>query len=473
VIMKAAARKYICGKELAAGLLCLMLVLSGVLSPQQCFADTAQVYLNAKEALARKDFASGVKNYYRLVSFSEIVLSNSIKAADLAAAREFFAKAAGAGEKADKARLFLALIDRITGEIGKAHEQVDLLRQQHPDSLLLAYVKGELHLSQNEVAEADSYFNWILSAAGQSSFAVLTRSLLKFYVSAVGIDQDERRTFLLAAANRNWDLLEIDQAIRFFEIVARDFPHEQEAFRSLVQIYLDMDNMEKAVEVFQLWKSVNTARLLAPLAQAHFHLAIDEYAEAIVILQELLASDPENVALKLALADCQFNLADYERALPIYQELLAIDQENVGVVSRLKSCFEALGKTEETIALFESLAADGSTNPWFQLELAELYLKAGDYDQSEIYYDLLSSSENPYSDYAAEMSAQIAQFRHEKALAEYEAAERLVAAQREQTVSETTAVNSSASAGSTAQPSTERVREVQVDELKKLMAIYE
>ena len=212
---------------------------------------------------------------------------------------------------------------------------------------------------------------------------------------------------------------------------------------------------------------------VAPLAQAHFHLALDEYSEAAVILQELLESDAENLALKLALADCLFNLADYERAMPLYQELLVLNQEDVGIVSRLKSCFEALGRTEETIALFESLAADGSTNPWFQLELAELYLKAGDYDQSEIYYDLLSSSENPYSDYAAEMSAQIAQYRHEKALAEYEAAERLAAAQREQTVSETTAVNSSASAGSTAQPSTERVREVQVDELKKLMAIYE
>jgi len=471
--MKAAAKKYIYGKELAAGLLCLMLVLSVVLSPKACFADATAVYLNAREALARKDFAVGVKNYYRLVSFSEIVLSNSIKASDLSTAREFFENAAGNGEKADKARLFLALIDRITGEIGRAHESINSLRQRHPSSLLLAYVKGELHLSQNEVAEADSYFNWILSAGGQSSFAVLTRSLLKFYVSAVGIDQEERRKFLLAAANRNWDLLEIEQSIRFFEIVARDFPHEQEAFRSLVQIYLDMENLEKALEVHQQWQAKNSERLLAPLAQAHFHLALDEYSEAAVILQELLESDAENLALKLALADCLFNLADYERAMPLYQELLVLNQEDVGIVSRLKSCFEALGRTEETIALFESLAADGSTNPWFQLELAELYLKAGDYDQSEIYYDLLSSSENPYSDYAAEMSAQIAQYRHEKALAEYEAAERLAAAQREQTVSETTAVNSSASAGSTAQPSTERVREVQVDELKKLMAIYE
>ncbi len=471
--MKAAAEKYMHGKEVAAGLLCLMLVLSVVLSPNACFADATAVYLNAREALARKDFAVGVKNYYRLVSFSEIVLSNSIKAADLSAAREFFENAAGNGEKADKARLFLALIDRITGEIGRAHESIDSLRQRHPSSLLLAYVKGELHLSQNEVAEADSYFNWIFSAGGQSSFAVLTRSLLKFYVSAVGIDQEERRRFLLAAANRNWDLLEIDQAIRFFEIVARDFPNEKEAFRSLLQIYLDMENMVKAVEVYQRWKATNTAMLLAPLAQAHFHLAIEEYSEAAAILKELLTSDSENVALKLALADCLFNLADYEKALPLYQKLLAIDQENVGVVSRLKSCFEALGRTEETIALFESLAADGSTNPWFQLELAELYLKAGDYDQSEIYYDLLSSSENPYSDYAAEMSAQIAQYRQERALEEYEAAERLAAAQREEAVSQTASVNSTASTESMATPSTERVREVQVDELKKLMAIYE
>jgi tetratricopeptide (TPR) repeat protein len=464
--MKAAAKEYIYGKELAAGLLCLMLVLSVFLSPNVCFADATKVYLNAREALSRKDFAVGVKNYYRLVSFSEIVLSNSIKAADLSAAREFFENAAGNDEKADKARLFLALIDRITGEIDRAHEQIDSLRELHPRSLLLAYVKGELHLSQNQVPAARPFFEWVLNAGENSSFATLSRSLLSFYLGAEGIDPEERRKFLLAAANRNWDLLEIEQAIRFFEIAARDFPHEREAFRSLVQIYLDMDNMEKAVEVYQSWKSNNTARLLAPLAQAHFHLAIEEYSEAAVILKELLTSDSENVALKLALADCLFNLADYEKAFPLYQELLAINQEDVGVVSRLKSCFEALGKTDETIAMFESLTTSGSTNPWFQLELAELYLKTGNYDQSEIYYDLLSSSENPYSDYASEMSAQIAQYRHEKALAEYEAAERLAAAQREQTISQATA-------GNTALPSTERVREVQVDELKKLMAIYE
>ena len=471
--MKAAAEKYIYGKKVVVGLLCLMLVLSVVLSPKACLADSTEVYLKAREALARKDFAVGVKNYYRLVSFSEIVLSNSIKASDLSTAREFFENAAGNGEKADKARLFLALIDRITGEIGRAHESIDSLRQRHPSSLLLAYVKGELHLSQNEVVEADSYFNWILSVGAQSSFAVLTRSLLKFYVSAVGIDQEERRRFLLAAAYRNWDLLEIEQAIRFFEIVARDFPHEQEAFRSLVQIYIDLENMARALEIHKRWKSNNTARLLAPMAQAQFQLALDEYSEAAVILQELLTSDSENVALKLALADCLFNLADYEKALPIYQELLVLNQEDVGIVSRLKSCFEALGRTEETIALFESLAADESTNPWFQLELAELYLKAGDYDQSEIFYDLLSSSDNPYSDYAAEMSAQIAQYRHEKALEEYEAAERLAVAQREQNVSQTTSADSTSFAGSVQGSLREKVREVQVDELKKLMAIYE
>ena len=461
------------GKKVAAGLLCMMLFLIGFYSPKACFADAAKVYLNAREALSRKDFAVGVKNYYRLVSFSEIVLSNSIKAADLSAAREFFENAAGVSEKADKARLFLALIDRITGEIGKAHELIDSLREQHPSSLLLAYVKGELHLSQNQVPAARPFFEWILNAGENSSFAAITRSLLSFYLGAEGIDPEERRKFLLAAANRNWDLLEIEQAIRFFEIVVRDFPHEQEAFRSLVQIYLDLENMEKAVEVHQRWKSNNTARLLAPMAQAQFHLALDEYSEAAVILQELFESDAENVALKLLLADCLFNLADYEKALSIYQQLFAINQEDVGVVNRLKSCFEALGRTEETIALFESLAADGSTNPWFQLELAELYLKTSNYDQSEIYYDLLSSSGNPYSDYAAEMSAQIAQFRHEKALEEYEAAERLAAAQREQTVSQTTSVSSTVSTESMAQPSAERVREVKVDELKKLMAIYE
>ena len=446
----------------------LLIVLGGLFCPTACLADSTKAYLNAKEALARRDYAIGVKNYYRFVSFSEIVLSNSIKITDLAAAREFFEDASSSGDKSDHAKLFLALIDRITDNVDKAHEQIDFLREQHPRSLLLAYVKGELHLSQNQVAEAKPHFDWILNAAANSSFAVITRSLLDFYAGTDETAGEERKKFLLAAANRNWDLLEIDQAIRFFEIIARDFPHEQEAFKSLVQIYLDLDNTAKAREVYERWKSANTGILLAPVAQANFHCALEEYAEAAGILRKLLAADADNVQLKVILADCLFNLDDYEGALPLYQDLLVISPDDTGVVHRLKTCLAALGKFDETVALFESLAAGGSTNPWFQLELAELYLQAGNYEQSEVYFDLLSSAENPYSDYAAEMSAQIAQYRHEKALEEYEKAERLASAQKDQAAQKTPVAGSI-----TARPSSDRVREVQVEELRKIMAIYE
>ncbi len=448
-------------------LLCLTALVACFIVPAPCFADAAKIYLNAKEALARKDFAAGVKNYYRLVTFSEIVLTRIIKLQDLEAAREFFENAARSGDRIEQAKLFLALIDRITDNIARAHEQIDLLGQQHPNSLLLAYVKGELHLSQNEVVEADSYFNLILSAAGQSSFAVLTRSLLKFYVGAVGIDPEERRQFLLAAANRNWDLLEIDQAIRFFEIVAHDFPHEQEAFRSLVMIYLDLEDLVKAREVHARWKAANDDLLLVPMTQARFHCACEEYAEAAAILRKLLDAEAENAQMKLMLADCLFNLDDYEGAESLYHELLAVIPRDAGIVHRLKSCLEALGKNDEAIALFESLAAGESGNAWFQLELAELYMKAGNYDQAEVFFDLLSSAENPYTDYAAEMSAQIARYRHEKAIEELAAAERLAAAQREQSLRQAPAVSGSA------KPASEKMKEVQVEELKKLMAIYE
>ncbi|MBU1106056.1 MAG: tetratricopeptide repeat protein [Candidatus Riflebacteria bacterium] len=449
---------------------CVILMLFGCCSICHAKpADAANPYLQAIEAFAHNDFASGVKKYYQFVSFSEIILSKQIRISDLEKARQFFTNAALSPEKKEKADLFLALIDRITENWEGAHERIDFLRQSHPRSLVLSYAKGELHLAQHQIKEAQQYLDWIIKAAPDSPFATITRALLSLYEGSENVDAEKRKSVLMAAGYRNWDLLEIDQAIRFFEIVTKDFPSEKEAFKSLVFIYLDLENYNKAREINDSWKKNNKKPLLDPMTQVRLLLANEEYDEATVILNDLVSRDSSNEQAKLMLADCLFSLDKLEPALLLYQEIFPENPGNIGIIQRIKHCMESLGKIDEAVKLFKHLADIEPDNPMIQLDLAELYMLNNDLDQSEVYYDLLSSYDNPYSDYAAEMSAKIAQYRQEKAIAELEEAARLTEANQRQHNSG----DSSGSSTSLQVSVSEDAKEIQIDELKKLMAIYE
>ena len=425
-------------------------------------------YLQAVEAFARKDYPSGVKKYYRFVTFSQIVLSKEIRENDLDEAQAYFDDLARQAENPEKPLLFLALIDRITDNLDRAHARLDSLRQKHPRSLLLAYLKGEVYLAQNQSKEAQQYLDWVLKTAANSPFAEVTRAILKFYTKSGGANPEERKKFLLAAAYRNWDLLEIPQAIRLFEIVASDFPSEPEASRSLVCIFLDLGNMKKAMEINDRWQRSNRLPLLDPMTRVRLLLAEDKYGEAATILEECLHKEADNGSARLLLADCRYNLGNYEPALSLYKELLPQNPKNMGIISRMKECLEILGRTDEALVLFEDLASKESENPWIQLQLADLYLQTGNHDQAEVYFDLLSGSANPYSQYATEMSARIAAYKQDKAREELEKAEQQANSEAEPanaTVSENTQQLTAIAK--------EKVREVKIEELKKLMAIYE
>ena len=452
-----------CLKSLLQVLLLLLLLVAGSRAEA---ADRANAYLQAKEAFYQKDFAAGVKRYYRFITFSEIVLSQQIRATDLEQARDFFEHEAQNPANAEKALLFLALIDRITDNWEKAHERADFLRQKHPRSLLLNYIKGEMHLAQNQIKEAKQHLDWILSAADGSPFAEITRKLLEFYLNSGAANPEKRKKFLLAAGYRNWDILETDQAVRFFEMVIEGYPDDPEAWRSLISIYLDRDDLDNVLELDGRWLQNNKTSLLDPMTRVRLHLKNDEFNEAAEIIEKLLEADSGNQAAKMLLADCLFNLNKLEPCLSLYQELLPDNHGNMGIISRLKHCFESLGRLDEAINLFEQLAQEDAENSWIQLELAELYLKVENYDQAEVYFDLLSGFENPYKDYATDMSPRIPVYKQELAQQELE--------RLEQSAQTTPVADPPAnSAPSVTETTSEKIKEVQLDELKKLMAIYE
>ncbi|HNX74217.1 MAG TPA: tetratricopeptide repeat protein [Candidatus Rifleibacterium sp.] len=425
-------------------------------------------YLQAVEAFARKDYPSGVKKYYRFVTFSQIVLSKEIRENDLDEAQAYFDDLARQAENPEKPLLFLALIDRITDNLDRAHARLDSLRQKHPRSLLLAYLKGELLLAQNRSKEGRQYLDWVLKTAANSPFAEVTRAILNFYTKSGNADAEKRKKFLLAAAYRNWDLLEIAQAIRLFEIVAGDYPSDPEAFKSLVGIYLDLDNIDKAREINDRWQKSNRQPLLEPMTRVKLLLAEDKYSEAATILEKCLHNGADNGSARLLLADCRYNLGNYELALNLYQELLPQNPGNMGIISRMKECLEILGRTDEALVLFEDLAGKESENAWVQLQLADLYLQTGNHDQAEVYFDLLSGYANPYSRYATEMSAKIAAYKQEKAREKLAEAE-----QKANSTPDTAHTGVSENIQQSGALTKEKIREVKIEELKKLMAIYE
>lgn len=397
----------------------LAFVAAGVLLPRldaggAVQAKTGNTYFAALQALAERSFLKGVQQYYRFVLTDNLPLSAAIRTQDLTAAMAFFKAELADPAKADKAHLAIVLIDRILERYDRAEKRLDLLREKYPGSVLLAFVKGELLLSRGERNLAIRVFGSMSRLPKPRSFPALAEYIMQRRGQGQQPDPVARRKFLMSIAYRHWDEMDFEGAKRVFRSIMDEFPDSPDAPRALIDLLIQMDKPEEAVQIVDGWKGTASESLIAPLPLARIRYSQGRFDEVVSLLTPLREAEPQDMYLKLLMAESLYQTNRLASATALFDELSAADTRNQGFLQRFVACCQATGRGQEALPRLEAYVAENPNDSMMRFELATQLMRAERLEEARLNFLPLKEYGNPYRKEALDQITLIDRINYER-----------------------------------------------------------
>ncbi|KEZ53033.1 tetratricopeptide repeat protein [Metabacillus indicus] len=166
---------------------------------------------------------------------------------------------------------------------------------------------------------------------------------------------DEEK-FLLAEKYYQWG--NTDQALSIMEDMHLLYPKESEVTVFLAEIYIDMDQEEKAIDLLNTIPETDPAYVQALILSADLYQmqGLNEVSE-----QKLQAAKklvPDEPIIDFALGELYFHQGHYHKAIPFFKDVLKEHSTvtGVNVYQRLAESISASGEFEEALPFYEKAA---------------------------------------------------------------------------------------------------------------------
>ncbi|MGG4491952.1 tetratricopeptide repeat protein [Metabacillus idriensis] len=163
---------------------------------------------------------------------------------------------------------------------------------------------------------------------------------------------DEEK-FLLAEKYYQWGNTE--QALNIMEDMHLLYPDEAEVTVFLAEVYIDMDEEEKAIELLSTIPETDPAYVQALILSADLYQmqGLNEVSE-----QKLLSAKkivPDEPVIDFALGELYFHQGHYHKAIPYFKDVLKEHTvlTGVNVYQRLAESISASGEFEEALPYYE------------------------------------------------------------------------------------------------------------------------
>ncbi len=372
------------------------------------------IYFQALQTLDEENYLKGVQLYYRFVILGDIPVSKAVRAHDLAGAMGSFKKEVTEGRYSNRIELGILLVERIIERFDKAEQRLDLLREKHPSSVLLAFLRGELALARGDETLAMRIFGTMGRLPNPRGFPALADYLLEQRGRGKNMDPAARRKFFMKLAYRRWDESDFDGAGNLFRAVTKEYPQDPEAPRALIDLLLQQDKTDEAVKILDAWKGPGDEPLIPPLPLARIRYSQGQYEEALALLVPLQEADPQDAYLRLLVAESLYQLNRQAEAASHFMELARSDPKNQGFLQRLVICSEAAGRRADPLPLLEAYVRENERDSAMRFELASLLIRLDRLNEARLHFNVLREFGNPMQKEALEKIAAIDRASYER-----------------------------------------------------------
>ncbi|WP_342190328.1 tetratricopeptide repeat protein [Stieleria varia] len=197
------------------------------------------------------------------------------------------------------------------------------------------------------------------------------------------------------------EMVPIDQAIAFFEKRIQGKPSDVANRVVLGRLYLrkaseedDLPYYSKAENVLAEAMNNNQEHLPAKIYYAKALMARHEFQKALALGQTVIRRRPDNAIALSIVGDCQLELGQYAEAEQTYETLL-VREKSGGTIARQAHLKEIMGEPDAALRLMREAASEAKSSgametdlAWYDLRIAVMLHKAGDWSEAQKFYEL-------------------------------------------------------------------------------------
>lgn len=277
---------------------------------------------------------------------------------DLAGAGASFAQAAALSPPRSPRALQNAQFKIRSGDVAGGLKLLEAMTQQTPDYIPAWVTLADISLTQNKLAECETY---------------LTRAL--------GRDTQNLEALVLQGRLHNLKN-EPDKALALFEKLVAAYPRVPIIHQELGRAHAAKGDLTRAIN------SLNQAVTLAPHAMeavmllASLNSRRGDHNAAIVLMRKAVEQQPGLPQAQLILADAYRNKGDLEPALTIYRQLEQQDTQNPQPPLLSGLVLARQGKTAEARASFEKSFSLSPDSPVALEQMVNLFLLEKKYPEA-------------------------------------------------------------------------------------------
>lgn len=169
-------------------------------------------------------------------------------------------------------------------------------------------------------------------------------------------DEDEK--FSIAELYIQWGVYQ--EASNILENLLQHYPDESELRVMLADIYIELDDDERAIDLLNEINADDPAYLQSMIQLADLYQAqgLFEVAEQKLLTAKQL--DTEEVLIDFALGELAFSIGEYQKAITFYQRIVLKTNEiaNVSINDRLAEANAASGEYELALTYYQDLDSE-------------------------------------------------------------------------------------------------------------------
>ena len=144
----------------------------------------------------------------------------------------------------------------------------------------------------------------------------------------------------------------VSTAIELVEPLMIKYPNETNLKTFLADLYLDLAEDEKALDLLSGNEDETNVSVL--LLEADMYIAQGLFEVAEDKLKKALELEPQNEVIKLAYAEFYHHIGEFEQALNLYADLIECGLgAEINVYERLATCYSRIGEFEKALEQFE------------------------------------------------------------------------------------------------------------------------
>ncbi len=251
-----------------------------------------------------------------------------------------------------------------------------------------------LAIKENKISDAVKIAN---EATDQFSFVVGVSSnlmeekkpeLVEKFLNALAKVYDDQNNELkyLRGALAYEGFKDYAKALEYFNAIGPNDPHYKKALSLIVQIYVEQDKLENALNTLQ------TAILAYPEDKSYANLVAqiyiyeEKFSKALPYVEEFLASNPDDADANFQHAVIHSKLGNEDKALELMEKLLKKDPQNYEVLNFIGyTLVERNEKLQYALELIKKAYALQPQAGYISDSLAWAYYRLKNYDEAWVY----------------------------------------------------------------------------------------